>query len=132
MKKFLLLALAPLAIAAIAQDASDQTPAPKYPLTIPTSLDQIPAVNHTLGYCAKAWMQPNINEVKRMEMHTNFFAYESAEAARLAQPEASRRYRSLNGQWDFYFQQDADSLLSGFCFPNYNTSDWGTIPVPGC
>ena len=111
---------------------AQEAPAPKVPLSIPTSLDEVPAVHGTLGYCAKAWQQPGINEVKRMDMHTHFFAYENAEAARRGIPEASSRYRSLNGRWDFFYQPDADTLLSDFYYPNYDISDWTTIPVPGC
>jgi len=101
-------------------------------LEMPKSIKDVPAVPGVPSAYAKAWQDSYINQVNRMTMHTHHFAYESAEAAERAVPEASKRFININGTWDFYFQQDAESFLNGFYQPGYNIADWKTIPVPGC
>lgn len=116
---------------AIAQEQNAK-PVFKYPLEIPQSLDEVPAVPGVPAAYAKAWQRPDINQVGRMAMHTHHFAYESVEAAQRGVPEASVRYQTLNGQWDFFWQPDADQMLDGFYRPGYSTVGWKSIPVPGC
>ena len=116
---------------AIAQEQNTK-PEFKYPLEIPQSLDEVPAVPGVPAAYAKAWQRPDINQVGRMAMHTHHFAYESVEAAQRGVPEASVRYQTLNGQWDFFWQPDADQMLDGFYRPGYSTVGWKSIPVPGC
>ena len=114
---------------------AQEQPAPpvfKHPLTIPQGLDEVPAVPGVPQDAAKAWQRPDINQVNRMPMHTHHFAYESREVAYCGRPEASERYQTLNGTWDFFWQPDADQMLDGFYKPEYKTADWKTIPVPGC
>ena len=45
----------------------------------------------------KEWQDPEINAVNRAPMHTNFFAYESTEAATEAVKEKSANFMALNG-----------------------------------
>ena len=116
---------------AIAQEQNAK-PEFKYPLEIPQSLDEVPAVPGVPAAFAKAWQRPDINQVGRMAMHTHHFAYESVEAAQRGVPEASVRYQTLNGQWDFFWQPDADQMLDSFYRPGYSTVGWKSIPVPGC
>ena len=47
------------------------------------------------------WRDPNVNAVNRAEMHTNYFAYESAEAALRGDKTLSDNFMSLNGTWKF-------------------------------
>ncbi|MBR3540630.1 MAG: hypothetical protein IKO08_04155, partial [Bacteroidales bacterium] len=123
--------LSGIATAVFAQGQPEK-PVFKYPLTIPQSLDEVPAVPGVPQEAAKAWQRPDINQVNRMPMHTHHFAYESREVAYCGRPEASERYQTLNGTWDFFWQPDADQMLDGFYKPEYKTADWKTIPVPGC
>ena len=127
---FLAAALA-LVTSAAAQEPAAQ-PEFKYPLPIPQSLDEVPAVPGVPAAYAKAWQRPDINQVNRLAMHTHHFAYESADAALRGEPEASGRYLSMNGTWDFFFQPDADRQLQGFYRPDYPTDGWQTIRVPAC
>ena len=119
-----------MATAVVAQDQPTK-PEFKHPLEIPQSLDEVPAVPGVPKAYAKAWQQPDINQVNRMPMHTHHFAFESPEAARRS-PEASARYLTLNGTWDFFWQRDADQMLDGFYNSSFSIADWKTIPVPGC
>ena len=56
------------------------------------------------------WRNPEVNAVNRAPMHTNYFAYESEEAARAGAKEHSSRFMTLNGTWKFFWVKDADAL----------------------
>jgi len=43
---------------------------------------------------------------------------------------SSQWARVLNGDWKFHWSPDPDSRPVDFHKPDYNVSDWGTIPVP--
>ena len=100
-------------------------------LEMPKSINDVPAVPGVPSSVAKAWQDAYVNQYNRMPMHTHHFAFESAEAAERSK-EASKRFVSINGTWDFYFQPDAETFIDGFYKPGYSTADWKTIPVPGC
>lgn len=57
----------------------------------------------------KEWQDPEINAVNRAPMHTNFFAYESTEAATEAVKEKSANFMTLNGIWKFRWVKDSDA-----------------------
>lgn len=43
------------------------------------------------------WRNPQVNAVNRAPMHTNYFAYENADAAKKGLKESSANYMTLNG-----------------------------------
>ena len=47
------------------------------------------------------WRNPEINAVNRAPMHTNYFAFENADAAKKADKKQSTNYMTLNGTWKF-------------------------------
>ena len=55
------------------------------------------------------WRNPEINAVNRAPMHTNYFAFENADAAKKADKKQSTNYMTLNGTWKFNWVKDADS-----------------------
>lgn len=57
----------------------------------------------------KEWQDPEINAVNRAPMHSNYFAYESTEAAIKGIKEKSSNFMTLNGTWKF---------------------NWGPMPMP--
>lgn len=65
-------------------------------------------------------------------MHTNYFAYESVEAAQRGQRESSSNFMSLNGLWNFNFVTNADTRPTDFFEVGYNDRAWDKILVPGC
>ncbi len=77
------------------------------------------------------WRNPHINHVNRAPMHTAFFAYQTAEEAKLANPQESQNYLSLNGNWKFNWVKDADMRPTDFYATNFNDKGWGVMPVPG-
>ena len=60
------------------------------------------------------WRNPEINAVNRAPMHTNYFAFENADAAKKADKKQSTNYMTLNGTWKFNWVKDAPvRLISG-------------------
>ncbi len=100
------------------------------PLTMPNSLDEVPAVPGVPKAYAKAWQQPELNQVNRMPMHAHILS------------ETENRI-TLNGHWDFYWQQGSQQMLDNFYRTDYQMTDgeensifakankWTQIPVPG-
>ncbi|MCD8293181.1 MAG: beta-galactosidase, partial [Prevotellaceae bacterium] len=79
----------------------------------------------------KEWLDPEVNAVNRAPMHTNYFAYESLDAASRGVKETSANYMSLNGIWKFNWVKDADARPTGFWETSYNDKGWNDMPVPG-
>ncbi len=77
------------------------------------------------------WQDPKINHVNRAPMHTNFFAYETEEAALRGVKEESTNYMSLNGTWKFNWVANADARPTDFYRMDFNDKGWGNMPVPG-
>ncbi|MDF9830099.1 glycoside hydrolase family 2 TIM barrel-domain containing protein [Parabacteroides sp. PF5-6] len=87
--------------------------------------------------CVNAWAQknewqdPGVNEVNRAPMHTNYFAFESEDAAAKGCRESSVNFMTLNGTWNFNWVKDSDQRPTDFYRVGYNDKGWGTMPVPG-
>ena len=79
----------------------------------------------------KEWLDPEVNAVNRAPMHTNYFAYESADVATRGLKEQSSRFMTLNGIWKFFWVKDADARPTDFWRVGYNDKGWNDIPVPG-
>ena len=79
----------------------------------------------------KEWLDPEVNAVNRAPMHTNYFAYESADAATRGLKEQSSRFMTLNGTWKFYFVDSYKDLPDNITDPNVSTDSWYDIQVPG-
>ena len=47
------------------------------------------------------WKDPEVNSVNRSAMHTNYFAYASADEAKAGIKENSANFMTLNGLWKF-------------------------------
>ena len=77
------------------------------------------------------WKDPRINEVNRAPMHANYFAYESADAAKKGVKENSANFMSLNGSWKFFWVKDADARPTDFWETGFDDKGWNDLPVPG-
>ena len=77
------------------------------------------------------WKDPKVNAVNRAPMHANYFAYESADAAKKGVKENSTHFMTLNGTWKFNWVKDADSRPTDFWKVGFNDKGWNDIPVPG-
>lgn len=76
------------------------------------------------------WRNPEINAVNRAPMHTNYFAFENADAAKKAVKEQSTNYMTLNGTWKFNWVKDADSRPTDFWKTSFNDKGWDNLQVP--
>lgn len=77
------------------------------------------------------WKDPQVNQVNRAPMHTNYFAYENAEKAQAGRPYTSENYLSLNGTWKFNFAPTPDHRPKNFFAIGYDDASWNTMQVPG-
>ena len=75
------------------------------------------------------WRNPEINAVNRAPMHTNYFAFENADAAKKAKKQ-STNYMTLNGTWKFNWVKDADSRPTDFWKTGFNDKGWDDLQVP--
>lgn len=78
----------------------------------------------------KEWQDPAINAINRAPMHTNYFAYESAEAAK-GDKEESSNFMTLNGIWKFDWVANADARPTDFWKQDFNDKGWNDLQVPG-
>lgn len=79
----------------------------------------------------KEWQDPEVNAVNRAPMHTNYFAYESVEAALQGSKEESSNFMTLNGIWKFNWVENADARPTDFWKVGFNDKGWSNMPVPG-
>ena len=70
------------------------------------------------------WRNPQVNAVNRAPMHTNYFAYENADAAKKGLKESSANYMTLNGTWKFNWVKDADARPMDFWKTTFNDKGW--------
>lgn len=110
--------------------ASLYLPCTAQQLTMPSNLNDVPAVPGVPAQYAKAWQQPELNQVNRLPMHAHVLS------------EGSKRV-TLNGEWDFLWQQGSQEMLDDFYRPDYKLTDgeenpmfakankWSKMPVPG-
>ena len=71
---------------------------------------------------APEWRNPQINQQNREARRANFFAYESEQAARVGQKQASSRYLSMEGMWKFNFVKNHQDAPKGFFAVKYDDS----------
>lgn len=79
----------------------------------------------------KEWQDSEVNAVNRAPMHTNYFAYESADAAGRGVKERSANFMTLNGTWKFNWVENADARPTDFFKVGFNDKGWSNMPVPG-
>ena len=77
------------------------------------------------------WQDARVNEINRAPMHANFFAYESVDAANKAVKEHSENFMSMNGDWKFFWVENADQRPTDFFRVGYNDKGWDNLKVPG-
>ena len=88
------------------------------------------AVN-TTAQTFKEWQDPKVNQVNSLPMHANYFAFESEQAAKIADRTKSSNFLSLNGIWKFNWVKDSDMRPTDFYRTDFNDKGWDSMPVPG-
>ncbi|MBP1653084.1 MAG: putative exported beta-galactosidase [Bacteroidetes bacterium] len=86
---------------------------------------------HNLYAQSNEWLDPNVNAVNRLPMHTNFFPYENESLARQGVKEHSANFLTMNGYWKFNWVPDADARPTDFFKQGFNDKGWKEMQVPG-
>ena len=73
------------------------------------------------------WKDPEVNSVNRSAMHTNYFAYASADEAKAGSKEDSQNFMTLNGLWKFNWVRNADARPTNFYQTSFNDKGWDNI-----
>lgn len=76
------------------------------------------------------WKNPEVNAVNRAPMHTNYFAYASADEASKGLKEGSSNFMTLNGTWKFNWVKNADARPTDFYRTDFNDKSWDNLKVP--
>ena len=76
------------------------------------------------------WENEHVFGINKLEPHSSFFGYESEELALVNDRSRSNRFKSLNGDWKFYYSKNLASSPEDFYTSDYNSGDWKTILVP--
>ncbi len=76
------------------------------------------------------WETPEVFQINREAPHASFVRYQNADAAEEGEANDSTFVQSLNGEWDFAWSAKPADRPIGFESPDFDASDWGTIPVP--
>lgn len=77
------------------------------------------------------WEQPEVIRQGAEPMHATFDGFETRAAALSGDVARSRYHLSLDGAWQFHFSPNPESRPVDFYRPDFDTSAWGTIKVPG-
>ena len=80
----------------------------------------------TLG--ALDWEDPEIIDRNKEPGHATLLPFPTVEAAREAR--ATPYVQSLNGPWQFHWVKTPDERPRDFYLPDYDVSQWDTLPVP--
>ena len=76
------------------------------------------------------WHDMEVNQVNRLKLHTNYFAYENESAALKGDKTASANYLSLEGDWKFQWVANTDQRTTNFYRPDLDDAAWKTLKVP--
>ena len=118
MKQNLFLTLAAAAIAMNGMAAGKSRQAIK--VTVPTYTE---------------WHDLQVNAIKRLPLHTDFFSFAPGEATALTSSvldkSKSKNFLSLDGLWKFKWVENADQRPTDFYLIDLDDSSWKEMPVPG-
>lgn len=88
------------------------------------------AVVASITAAANDWENPAVFAEGRLAPRATAHPYDSKDAAREGNYEASPYYRSLNGTWKFRFSPKPADRPADFYKTGYDTSAWDDIAVP--
>lgn len=85
-------------------------------------------------YCQEKtldWENPQVFGINKEATRATFLPYQTKEAAIADDYQKSDWYLSLNGIWKFNWVYKPEDKPKDFYTEEYDTSDWGEMPVPG-
>lgn len=77
------------------------------------------------------WENPQVVAVNRFPAHATGLPFADEASALSRDPQQTPWYRSLDGEWKFYYAPNPDTLPAGFFGEDYDVSGWDSIAVPG-
>ena len=77
------------------------------------------------------WENQLVYNINREAPRAHFHYYESEKYAQINDPNKSKYFISLNGEWKFNFSKNPDERPLDFYKNDFNDSDWQLIKVPG-
>jgi beta-galactosidase len=80
---------------------------------------------------AREWEDETITDINTEPPRATSIPYATRDEANQAKPDASSRYQSLNGPWQFQFSKRPEDRRVDFHMPAFDVSQWKTISVPG-
>lgn len=78
------------------------------------------------------WQNLNVLGRNRLPAHATLIPFESEKKAVQGERGLSDYFKLLSGTWDFKYADAAAKAPKGFEKDGFDTSDWDSIPVPGC
>ena len=79
---------------------------------------------------ANVWEDPLIHQLNRLPSRATFYSYETQILAKNDVREQSTRFKSLNGDWQFYWVAKPEEASETFQENNFDASSWKSIDVP--
>ncbi len=76
------------------------------------------------------WKDPTVFNVGQIKPRTHFISYPDKESFTQGYFSNSPFYHSLDGEWQFCWSPNPAQRPVDFYLPEFDTSDWETIPVP--
>ncbi|MEL7148115.1 MAG: sugar-binding domain-containing protein, partial [Bacteroidota bacterium] len=76
------------------------------------------------------WKNPTITQINRLPARATSVSFENEQQALDGRIEASSRYMSLNGIWQFSWASVPEKLPEGFQKREFETKGWSQIEVP--
>ena len=76
------------------------------------------------------WENPNVNQINRLPSVATFYNFENESQAISGEREASKYYKSLNGDWKFNWVAKPADASKTFQDASFDASGWDVIDVP--
>lgn len=78
------------------------------------------------------WHDLQVNDINRLPLHTQFFAFGDEEIGNGVCPDKTKsgNFLSLDGQWKFKWVENVDQRPTDFYKKDLDDSTWGTIMLP--
>ena len=77
------------------------------------------------------WENPQVCGINKLPGHATLIPYPDEATALLGNRQASCYFRSLNGNWKFYYAPNPDAVPDGIYQDDVNSDSWDDIEVPG-
>jgi len=83
------------------------------------------------AFFSRLWELPEVTHVNRLPARATLHRFETISQARAGDPEASRWFCPLNGNWQFRLVANPAAVPQGFFAPDYRDDAFAPMEVPG-